>query len=533
MKLAIPQLRATAFLTRSIRQESRLFSQHLLRGALAAVVLLLFLMQLTTSSLFGAAGSRFASSIVTAFYWFLTLVGLLHYSVAITEEKEEETLPLLRMTGVSNMALLIGKSVPRLAVAVLFLLVVAPFLVLSITMGGLVPEQILSCVLGLLSYAFLLSQLGLLASTLASDSRRAFTLSIVLWFAWELGHYLVQLASFTLRLYGLSPLAELASTCQSWLYERALYVHLGAYLNADRGDPIWFPQMTWHVLSGCGCLGLSWLLFDVCNSRAIAQGAAAKSAGPTWRRAQRRRQSAPASGNALIWKSSHFLLGGRKWLLVRLIGQPTLAIAAVVLIATLVQEWPEAIVFAIALMVVATAVLLVDLARNLGRVLNEEVFQQTLVSLKMLPITTPQLLLPLISGVLPVVFPPMACFGLGMLLLIIAEPRDAEDFLEVWLEPWFWHLFSWAALTLHLGVLLSLYMRYGGMILATAALWIAAPMLLITFIATIAFMLPSLDRAAEDFMQYVVPLLLILLELGLCWGLQRMIVRRVDQVAEQ
>lgn len=163
----VRSLRAIAFLTRSIRQESRLFSHHLIRGGLAGMVLFMFILQLTASSRFGAAGSRFATSIVMAFYWFLTILGLLYYSVAITEEKEEDTLPLLRMTGVSNFALLTGKSIPRLAIAALFLLVVSPFLVLSMTMGGVVAEQLVACLLGLLCYSFLLSQLGLLASTVA------------------------------------------------------------------------------------------------------------------------------------------------------------------------------------------------------------------------------------------------------------------------------------------------------------------------------------------------------------------------------
>ena len=69
-------------------------------------------------------------------YWCLTLLGVMYFSVAITEEKEEETLPLLRMTGIRNMTLLIGKSIPRLAVVVLLILIAAPFLMLAVTLGG-------------------------------------------------------------------------------------------------------------------------------------------------------------------------------------------------------------------------------------------------------------------------------------------------------------------------------------------------------------------------------------------------------------
>ena len=244
--------RAAAFLVRSIRQESRQLSLHLMRGALAIVILLLFLLQLNASSRFGAAGSRFAGVIIHTFYWFLTVVGLLYFSVAITEEKEEETLPLLRMTGVTNFALLIGKSLPRLAVAGLFVLVVMPFTVLSITMGGVVTEQLLSCLLGLLCYSFLLSQLGLLASTLASDSRRAFSLALVLWVGFEAGHYLFWILSAMGRSNGSPGIVEFGMSVSGWLSERVLWSNLGSYLSTDRGDPFWFPQMTWHLIWGAG-----------------------------------------------------------------------------------------------------------------------------------------------------------------------------------------------------------------------------------------------------------------------------------------
>ncbi len=95
-------IRVTSFLTRSIRQESRLLSHHLMRGGLVLAVMFFFTLQLSTASLFGAAGARFVDMILTCCYWFLTLVGGLYFSVCITEEKEEDTLPLLRMTGVSN-----------------------------------------------------------------------------------------------------------------------------------------------------------------------------------------------------------------------------------------------------------------------------------------------------------------------------------------------------------------------------------------------------------------------------------------------
>ena len=218
MICGIGMIRATAFLTRSIRQESRLVSHHVMRGALAIVILGLFAAQLMMSATMGAAGYSFARTIASTSYWFLTVVGLLYFCIAITEEKEEDTLPLIRMTGVSNFSLLIGKSLPRLAIAGLFLMVIAPFVVLSITMGGVVIENLVACLLGMLCYAFLLSQIGLLASVVSSDSRRAIGVASVLWFVFEYGYLVAGLLSFGFAerrwLFLASKMEELASEMQ-------------------------------------------------------------------------------------------------------------------------------------------------------------------------------------------------------------------------------------------------------------------------------------------------------------------------------
>lgn len=534
MKTQMLSMRATAFLTRSIRQESRLVSHHLMRGGLAVLIMALFMMQLATSSMFGAAGSRFASSIVNSFYWFMTIVGLLYYSVAITEEKEEETLPLLRMTGVSNFALLIGKSMPRLAVAALFVLVVSPFMVLSITMGGVVTEQLVSCLLGLICYSFLLSQLGLLASTVAADARRAFTLALILWFTFELGHYLVWAFAATMSNYGNQALAGFLEDVSSWWSERSLLYNLGTYLMSDRGDPVWFPQMTWHLVGGGVCFLLSWMLFETFNSRAIGQGQAPDTSHRLLSiRRKGSRLSARAGSNALAWKSWHFLLGGWRWIVLRLIGLPVVVVSIVVAISLMIRENPPPEAIGVTLMITGVGVLIAELARSLGRVLNEEIFRQTMVSLKMIPVSTSWLVGSLVTGVLPVAFPAAACFFLGFLVFAAAEPRDAGDFIEFWMEPWAWHLISWVLLTLQLGVLLSTFLRYGGMVISAAMLWIAAPILFGMFMMTIGSVFSGFNGPGEVFARYLLPMGLLAAELVLCVVIQQMILKRVDDVVQR
>jgi hypothetical protein len=184
-------------------------------------------------------------------------------------------------------------------------------------------------------------------------------------------------------------------------------------------------------------------------------------------------------------------------------------------------------------MVTGVGVLLAELARSLGRVLNEEIFRQTLVSLKMIPASTSWLVGSLVTGVLPVAFPAASCFCLGFLIFAAANQNDAGDFLEFWMEPWAWHLISWMLLTLHLGVLLSTFLRYGGMVISAALLWIAAPILFGMFMVTIGSVFFGFGGSGEVFARYLLPLGLLTAEIVLCVVIQQLILKRVDDVVQR
>ncbi|MCP4508417.1 MAG: ABC transporter permease subunit, partial [Fuerstiella sp.] len=179
------KLQAPAFLIRSLRQELRFVSHHVLRAGLAALVLLLFFGRVATFSMRAGVGGIFASNVMTCCYWFVTLLGGVYFCTAIVEEKEEQTLPLLKMTGASPAAILLGKSGPRLVSVLLLLLVVMPFLLLAITLGGVLPRGLLSATLGILAYAIMFCQLGLLASVVSRDFPRAFSKTITAWIVLE------------------------------------------------------------------------------------------------------------------------------------------------------------------------------------------------------------------------------------------------------------------------------------------------------------------------------------------------------------
>jgi hypothetical protein len=73
---------------------------------------------------------------------FIGIAALSIFPAAISEEKEDETLTLLRMTNLSALSILFGKSTSRFIGAMLLLAVQIPFTLLAITLGGITFSQI-------------------------------------------------------------------------------------------------------------------------------------------------------------------------------------------------------------------------------------------------------------------------------------------------------------------------------------------------------------------------------------------------------
>jgi ABC-type transport system involved in multi-copper enzyme maturation permease subunit len=523
-----------AFLTRSIRQESRLLTHHAVRGTLVLLTLGLFFVQVINAPRRGASGLFLVESISNCCYLCLTLLGIMYFSLAITEEKEEETLPLLRMTGVRNFTLLIGKSVPRLAIVVLLILVSTPFLLLSITLGGVVPEQIIALVLGMVCYAFCLSQIGLFSSTISRSSRRATSFTCVLWIILEFASGLLSLFSVGCREWGFFRLKELLDAAAEFLWQRSMWSASSEFLMYERGESLWHVQMTFHLCVGLGFLGLSWLLFEPMNQASLAHGASA-SENITRGFAIRTRglRSLRCWDTAVIWKSWQFLVGGWWWVSALSIAMPLISIGLVLGVSTLVDVRVEAETCSVTLMCVGGAGFVILLARLFGNVLNQEIHQQTLVSLCMLPRSRWEVLTELYLGLLPGLLAPLVCFGLGFLWLsVLQQGFFAGFFSDVIVAPWFWAMLGWLVVTVHIGTLLSVYLRHGSMLIAIAVCYFAIPFISSMVLGIFAMLMGRLVAGAEEaFMLYVFPLGLITGEAAACFLIHRLILQRVDELA--
>ena len=146
-----------ALVERSMRVDTRLARTHLIRLGFA-LLMLLFLVQVQVAfEKYSAPGRDVFRSICWVNFFLLNLAGISFFSTVITEEKEEMTLGLLRMAGISPVGILMGKVTPRLLGVILLLSVQLPFTFLAITLGGVAVNQILAAYVALLSFAVLLA----------------------------------------------------------------------------------------------------------------------------------------------------------------------------------------------------------------------------------------------------------------------------------------------------------------------------------------------------------------------------------------
>ncbi|MCM8526252.1 MAG: ABC transporter permease [Lentisphaeraceae bacterium] len=127
----------------------------------------------------GMNGLQFLATLAYTNFFFVTLAGIMGFSSSITEEKEEDCLGLLIMTGISPFNLLASKMLARYSRGFFLLLSQVPFIIMAVTLGGVSLNQVIAAYSVLLSYMFLLCCLGNLISLIFDTSKRASTVMFV------------------------------------------------------------------------------------------------------------------------------------------------------------------------------------------------------------------------------------------------------------------------------------------------------------------------------------------------------------------
>ena len=310
-----------ALFNRSLREQSRTKFTSVARAGIVLIILLCVVMNERGFVNRAAPGLKLLMMLVMVNFFAITVFGLSTFSSAITEEKEEATLGLLRMTRLNPLAILLGKSTARLFDGLLLLAVQLPFTMLCVTLGGVAQWQILRSYAILASYLFFLCNLSLLWSVICRRTSRAASLTaftgIVLYVLPIFFLSLTMTRRFAAGFGGTTPAREWYEPAIEWLLSINPTFDLTRTVSPrTSGLPFASDSIGTSLIGGAIIFCLAWLLFGrFCNTtEEAAPSRKTKSAG----NGSRRHLGAARPGNfAIAWKDFHFLGGGYKGILVR------------------------------------------------------------------------------------------------------------------------------------------------------------------------------------------------------------------------
>jgi hypothetical protein len=527
-----------ALYERSLRVESRNWLIALVRLVVLGILLLMLLIVMSTALIanrfVGAPGLQFFEQIAWLNFGFITFGGVCYFASAVTEEKEEMTLGLLRMTGLNPLAILLGKSTARLTGAILLVLVQFPFTLLAVTLGGVSTLQIVSAYCALLAYLALVGNLALLWSVVFQRTLAAALMTGFCLFLFLAGPHI-----------GLACLPSYVATGVLASGDHGVVGFLkGSFELLIRLSPITSlhealrtagapvplnAQFFGDLALGAACFGLAWLLFERCTREQ-------KDAAPTrplekvlW--ARRGRVPAKVIGAlAITWKESSVLAVGFRAVALRtaLFGLVYAAAIAGPLLfhESITRDWVGG-----SLVIVSLLILALGLAVGAGRIFLEEVQWKTLASLVLLPISTGELVYRKVIGRLAELLPVVGFLLAGVLVI---PDVVGEIVLEMVSHVYGVVLLVFGLLQfvlfLHLVAFLSLVVKRWALPLAFVIHYLAGNMCMVPF--SLVFALWQFNSRYRG-LEWLGFLLGMGVSVGLIYLLQRGIVMRLRRAAAE
>ncbi len=459
-----------ALFGRSLREDTRSKATYLTRVGLVLVILL-FLASVSQSFGWGnAPGLRFFGNVVFIDFFFIVLAGFSHFASAITEEKEEMTLGLLRMTNLNALSILLGKSTSRVVGALLLLVAQFPFTLLAISLGGVAVRQIVAAYCTLGAFIILLANLALLASVISRRTTGAAVLtgaSLFIFFAFvPFLRWAAMMPTYLGLIKTPSPavvmLGHVADTVALVSPVNRLSAILGTgFSEGPAGVQVWS-----NLALGALCFLLAWSVFEFfCNE----QQEAAQPRSLLVRRtsALRRFGAGRVWTSALAWKDFYFLVGGKGWMGVKLL----LYAIPPVLAGWIPRRWNATMSvndFGFFLVWMSVVIASLELSFIAASVFRHERQWKTLSSLALLPMSMRQIAYQKILGCLPALIPAGCFLALGCFCVTL----ETTDFpLRKMSSATFTALVYVSAqflLFLHGVAALSLYLRRGALPAAMA-----------------------------------------------------------------
>ncbi|MCA9094308.1 MAG: hypothetical protein KDA68_12525, partial [Planctomycetaceae bacterium] len=242
------------------------------------------------------------------------------------EEREQGTLGLLKMTGVSRLAILWGKSTSWLLITCGFLLLQLPFVSLAVTMGGVSLNQVVAATISIGAFAVLLCNFALFCSLICRTTRGAsFTT------AFGIGTYLfvprvvAPILGMIISVNPANPITQCLIPVRdllSWFSETSIISRLRVIQQTGFGGSLISYQVVSNLIGGAFFFGLSWIFFE-----RLTRNLDPVEARPSllilrlnfWSKQPKQRPSLQVWKNPFLWQEYHFVRGGnthwyRRWL---------------------------------------------------------------------------------------------------------------------------------------------------------------------------------------------------------------------------
>ncbi|WP_010581870.1 hypothetical protein [Schlesneria paludicola] len=486
----------------TLESDCRRLGLHGLRfGMLATLYLAVCYFQSSTWK--SASGLELFQSQLRITAFFLSMAAVFGFSQTITEEKEEDTLGLMRLADVSPLAVILGKSASLFCEAGLLIAIQFPFTIVAITLGGISWPQVIAAYMALAAYLWLLVFVSVLVSVSQPTGATAARLTAIV-----IGAYLLipQLIMTFSPMWGTS--------LGAFIVDRiSLSNRLMELTQTGFTDSPWCPAVTFGLITGSLCLGISWFVFDRFVFKDSPFGLLTRPT--TSSRTSQRSWSRP-----ICWREYEFCAGGLRWTAMRIVILFGIWLG--------VYLWHQAVVgvtnigFTFAWSAIYSGFFgLLDGSWSASRLFRDEIRYQTWASLVQTPYTLSQ-----------IVFDKYCGWALGL------APTIAAPFLMIWLMILFHEgipdLMSRVEIvigTMSFGISVFAYLQLL-VLLSLYFGWAATPISLTVYLTTTAFYLSKINFShsieSRCLMSLFTDLAIVLL---MCW-FQRRILKRLNQLAE-
>ncbi|MBL8815063.1 MAG: hypothetical protein JNL58_03455 [Planctomyces sp.] len=460
----------------SLRADSRAFWPHAVRAGFALLMMAGIVVVLADPFGTTGPGLLYFQQICRLNMVLIFAAGITYFVSAVSEEKDSGTLALLRLAGVTPLAILLGKSTSRLISSLMLLAIQLPFTLLSITLGGVTWKQVIAAYLALAAWMALVANLALFCSVRCQTMGRAATLTVLLLVLLMILSPLIQLALPTLQAVS-TPAWMLGffESLRSWVEDSLINRRLTEILSpAGQSTELLGAQFFWNSLMSLVLFGMSVLVYNrwsLGSEQSVSgdlRSIRLKSHGRCWKW-------------AVVWKDFLFLTGGRTAVAGKLIGYGLLVAGCSWwhhVNAPLSRMLLDGDTAWITLILLALALCVEVLLFSAGSLFSE-VRQTTLSTLQMVPISTPILLLQKVCATVLAVMPA----GLWMVVVFFMAPQAVMERCSITMVISYILV---VMLSSHLTVLLSLYARWAALplaILITATSFMCCPMVIMGTLA--------------------------------------------------